>query len=384
MDKRILWRDRLFNLLVFFVFGCLGGFLAFSLANNFYGKLPVPAVTEKVTEKHVYIESSSIITALNDVSDSLLRIMSSATLKSWQSGDESVLQKCFGAESDCYKTAIMLNSEGMALLPQEIEQNADWKVVDQKGLIYQYEVLGKYNGLSLIKLVKDGELAMDKKSRTPFYNFRAVDLAHQYDWQVGQMVLAVKAMLATQPHVQNGVISALMGSFDDKYPYFYEDGKNPVIVFDDLEDLNSELIFDYSGRLLAIFNENGELITGPQISWLLERYGKNGNFDQVATLGLSCFELNKTLAQSWKVAVDSGCVITDSQSLLQGKIGGGIVKDGLAQKLDLRSGDVIVEIDGLSAKVNQIQAVMGKKVKGDKLILRIYRNGKTQDLSGTI
>ena len=56
-----------------------------------------------------------------------------------------------------------------------------------------------------------------------------------------------------------------------------------------------------------------------------------------------------------------------------------------AEKAGLKIGDVITEIEGTKVKtVDELNEVKNKKSIGDTIKLKIYRDGKTKDISLTL
>ncbi|MCB2204909.1 trypsin-like peptidase domain-containing protein [bacterium] len=75
--------------------------------------------------------------------------------------------------------------------------------------------------------------------------------------------------------------------------------------------------------------------------------------------------------------VDAKTADALGMDVYQGVLVQSLVKDGAAAKAGLESGDAIVEVDGRAVETsNQLQARVGMKHPGDKVMLKIWRDGK--------
>ncbi len=94
---------------------------------------------------------------------------------------------------------------------------------------------------------------------------------------------------------------------------------------------------------------------------------------QRAYLGAVTEELTRSKAESLQIPAKSGLIITS-------------VKDGsAAMDARLREGDIIIEIDGKPVrKSSEYLEIIGRHRPGDKLALKIYRNGSQQNIETTL
>lgn len=336
---------------------------------NTLGYLPqrsVSTITEKVTEKQVYLESSAEISAVNKVSDSLVRIMPEAKVLSWQTGDLNVINECFDS-AKCLSTGLILTSDGLVFVPGDLIQGENLRVVDSLGKAYRFEMLGEYQGAKLLRILKD---------EGKFFNLQAVGIAYDSDLQVGQKIISVAAVLGKSPLINEGTVEALSTNFVDQYVKFYNGQNNEKLRI--TANMGGSLFFDYSGRLIAY--KTDQLRPAGDLGLLLNRLAKTDKISEQINAGFSCFELNKTLAQKWAIAIDNGCAVTSVGSLAAGQFSEGVDKGSIAEKAGLRTSDIILEIDGLKADSNGLTKKIGEAVTGKKLPLIVFRGGKTVEL----
>lgn len=350
------------------------GFFLFGVALlllllNILGYLPqksVSTITEKVTEKQVYLESSAEISAINKISDSLVRIMPEAKVLSWQAGDLNVINECFDS-AKCLSTGIILTSDGLVFVPEDLIQGENLRVVDSLGKVYSFETLGDYQGAKLLRILKD---------EGKYFNLQAVGIAYDSDLQVGQKIISIAAVLGKSPLINEGTVEALSSNFVDQYVNFYNGQNNEKLRL--TANMGGSLFFDFSGRLIAY--KTDQLRPAGNLGLLLNRLAKTDKISEQLNAGFSCFELNKTLAQKWAIAIDNGCAVTSVTSLAAGQFSEGVERGSVADKAGLRTGDIVLEIDGLKADNTGLTKKIGEVVAGKKLPLTVFRGGKTIEL----
>lgn len=366
MDKQFDGRWKLITVAFgFFVLGV--AVLLFLL--NILGYLPqksISTITEKVTEKQVYLESSAEISAVSKISDSLVRVMPEAKVLAWQAGDINLINECFDSPK-CLSTGIILTSDGLVLVPGGMIQGENLRIVDAHGKIYRFDILGDYQGAKLLRILKD---------EGKFFNLQAAQISYDSDLQVGQKIISAVAVLGKSPLINEGTVEALSTSFVDQYVKFYNGYNNEKLRL--TANMGGSLFFDFSGRLIAY--KTDQLRPAGDLGLLLNRLAKVDKISEQMNAGFSCFVLNKTLAQKWAIGIDNGCAVTSVESLAAGQFSGGVDKGSVAEKSGLRTGDVILEIDGVKADNATLTRKIGEVVTGKKLPLIVFRGGKTVEL----
>ncbi len=336
-------------------------------------------VVERVTEKQVYLESSQAIAAVDVVKRNLLTIVTAEDIKkiSTRSGDFE--RDCFQQDTGCSKLALILTSDGLVLSGADLSGRdlGQWVAVDYNGNQYQLVKVGSLKGVNLYQLVKKGELLLTPGQRTKFFNLKAVLLADVNLLKVGQKVFGVKSFYLDLLKMAEGVITSawsgqgVVQNINANY--------SPLMVKFST-GVEGQMLFDLSGALVVVRSASGEDVLASQVEALLKRYVVNAqNFGSV-DFGLKCLNIDKKLAAVAGVKVDYGCLLAEGVADDGRLIGNGIAKSSPAEKIGLRNGDLILEVDNVPLLNADLGRILQSKAFGEKLGLEVLRGGKVVKL----
>ena len=259
-------------------------------------------------------------------------------------------------------SGFIISSDGLLVTNNHVIENADEiKIEMLNGEILEAKILGTdpKTDVALLKV--------ESKTKLPFVEFGNSD-----DARVGDWVLAIGNPLGQGFSVSAGIISArgrdLQGPYDD---FIQTDAA--------INRGNSGgPLFNTSGKVIgvntAILSPNGGSIgIGFSMSSVVVQKVVNQLRDYGETrrgwLGVRIQNLNSEVAEALGLENINGALVTD-------------VPEGPARKAGIRSGDVIIEFDGL--KINDssslVKAVGDSEVGKDVDIL-IWRDGNQKTLT---
>ena len=259
-------------------------------------------------------------------------------------------------------SGFIISSDGLLVTNNHVIENADEiKIEMLNGEILEAKVLGTdpKTDVALLKV--------ESKTKLPFVEFGNSD-----DARVGDWVLAIGNPLGQGFSVSAGIISArgrdLQGPYDD---FIQTDAA--------INRGNSGgPLFNTSGKVIgvntAILSPNGGSIgIGFSMSSLVVQKVVNQLRDYGETrrgwLGVRIQNLNSEVAEALGLENINGALVTD-------------VPEGPARKAGIRSGDVIIEFDGL--KINDSSSlvkVVGDSEVGKEVDILIWRDGNQKTLT---
>ena len=259
-------------------------------------------------------------------------------------------------------SGFIISSDGLLVTNNHVIENADEiKIEMLNGEILEAKVLGTdpKTDVALLKV--------ESKNKLPFVEFGNSD-----DSRVGDWVLAIGNPLGQGFSVSAGIISArgrdLQGPYDD---FIQTDAA--------INRGNSGgPLFNTSGKVIgvntAILSPNGGSIgIGFSMSSVVVQKVVNQLRDYGETrrgwLGVRIQNLNSEVAEALGLENINGALVTD-------------VPEGPARKAGIRSGDVIIEFDGL--KINDSSSlvkVVGDSEVGKEVDILIWRDGNQKTLT---
>jgi hypothetical protein len=380
--KNLISKKQLIGLMPVFLIGVLGGLMAFYLLS--LTSLEQGAkVIEKITEKQVYLESSQSISAAESVKQNLVTILTQEDLNKIATRSGDFEKSCFNQEIVCSKLAVILTSDGLVLSGADLSGRdlGQWTAVDWQKNLYQLLKVGQLRGANLYQLVKKGELLLPPAQRAKFFNLKAVLLADLNLLKVGQKVFGVKSIYADLFKMTEGVVVSM---FSDKGLVQNIDADYSPIALKFSQSLDGQLLFDLAGDLISVRLASGAEVLADQITAFLKRYSVNSAAFSMVDFGVKCLEVEKKLAVNVGVKVDYGCFVAEGLSVDGKVVSGGIRKNSLAEKIGLKSGDVILEVDNKSLLNASLGQFMMNKVTGESLSLAVLRAGKVMQLGGKL
>lgn len=199
--------------------------------------------------------------------------------------------------------------------------------------------------------------------------------------QVGQWVLAIGNPLGLNLTVTAGIVSALsrnIGIIRDSYGvenFIQTDAAiNPGNSGGPLVNLYGEVV----GINTAIASRTGyyqgygfaiPINLARKVAEDIIKYGKVRR----GVLGVQISQLDEATAKGFGLNKPKGILVQD------------VISGSAAEEAGIKAGDIILECDGREVnKPGELQEIIARKRPGDKVKLKIYRDGKTLELTATL
>ena len=270
-------------------------------------------------------------------------------------------------------SGVIINPSGYIVTNNHVVQHAATvEVITNDHTSYEAEVIGTDPSTDLALLKIDEE-------DLPF-----VEMVNSDDVQIGEWVLALGNPLSLGSTVTAGIVSAVsrnINIFDrEEVPYAIESFIQTDAVINrgnsggPLVNLNGDII----GINTAIASPTGYYtgygfaVPSNLVNKVIEDLLKYGEVHR-AVLGVQIMELNQKLAEREGLKITKG-VYVDS-----------VYENSSAKDAGLQSGDVIIAMDGRNVtQMPVLQEYIARKSPGDKVELKIHRNGKEIDATMTL
>lgn len=256
---------------------------------------------------------------------------------------------------------------GYVLTNAHVVDNADEvevTLVDGRSL--QAEVIGvdREVDLAVVKVEAD--------------NLTQIKIADSTRMRVGDFVVAIGNPFGLGQTVTTGIVSALgrTGLGIEGYENFIQTDAsiNPGNSGGALVNLRGELI-GINTAIIAPSGGNvgiGFAIPTEMAENVMQQLIEHGEVRR-GVLGVTIQDLTPELAEAFDVDQTEGVVITQ------------VMEDSAAQDAGLKSGDVVVAVDGRPVKrVSDLRNKVGLSPIGEKVELSIVRDGKKRTLTATI
>lgn len=299
-------------------------------------------------------------------------------------------------------TGFIIQVDGLALTNKHVvaDTGADYSALTKDGKEYDVEVISRdtVNDLAVIQLHEKTEDKKDRKTgeKKDFgdkpEDMPIVVIGDSTKLKVGQNVLAIgNARGEYENSVTAGIISAigreirasdmsgggqesLSGLIQTDAAINFGNSGGPLV------NLGGEVI----GINTAIDSQAtgiGFAIPVNQIKSVIESVKKFGRIVR-PVLGVTHTLLNKEKAKELKLqGIENGALIVGDRA----KKEFGVIPDSPADKAGLKLDYVIVEVDGEKiTEENTLQSMVQKHVPGDKLKLKVWRDGKTFEVTVTL
>lgn len=208
-------------------------------------------------------------------------------------------------------------------------------------------------------------------------NLPTVALGNTRDLKVGEWVLAIGSPFGFENSVSAGVVSAKGRSLpDDSFvPFIQTDvAVNPGNSGGPLFNTRGEVV----GINSQIYSRSG----GYQgLSFAIPIELASRVKDQIvavghashARLGVAIQEVNQTFADSFHLEKPEGALVSN------------VDKNGPAEKAGIKSGDVILQVNGQAITSSaDLPAMIGSATPGDKVSLEVWRQGKREVISAKL
>ncbi len=277
-------------------------------------------------------------------------------------------------------SGVVLSEDGYIITNNHVVSSGSQYEVTIEGETYDADLVGTdaSSDVAVLK-VKDGS------------GFKPMTLGDSDNITIGEWVMSIGSPFGLEQSVATGIVSATSRSqIMDASTSMQQGGSGETTIYPNMIQTDAAINPGNSGG--ALVDANGELIG---INTLITSY--SGNYSGVgfaipsnyainlaqsiiegkeptrAQLGVTMTNVDKSIAQRYGFATDSGAYIS---SVLDGSS---------AQQAGLQVGDIITAFDG--QKVSSSSDVMldvRTKNPGDKVTVTINRDGETMDVEVTL
>lgn len=262
-------------------------------------------------------------------------------------------------------SGVIISSDGYIITNNHVLEGADEIQVTLSGQVQEY---------------KAAKIGGDAESDIAILKIEAKDLqtaifADSDKIKVGDAVLAIGSPFNLRQTVTSGIVSAL-GRNDTEFSAF----GNFIQTDASINPGNSGgALVDSEGRLVgintAIYSRSGGnmgigfAIPSNQARSVMESLIKFGKV-QRGFLGIEMQDLDDALVKEFKAPNREGVLVAN------------VISGGSADKGGLKSGDVIVEINGRKiATSSELRSLVGNMPPGAKVDVKLFRDGKQESLS---
>lgn len=362
------------------VLGCLGGIGAFFIATTYFQEAPKAYVVEKMPTasiKSVSDFSNPSPSAAVDFThaaessiNSVVHISSTFKTEAANYSNDPIYQYFFRnvpKEQMATGSGVIISGDGYIVTNNHVIDNASKiEVTLNNKKSYKAKLVGTDPGTDIAVLKIEGD------------NFPAMILGNSDEVQVGEWVLAVGNPFNLTSTVTAGIVSAKSRSINilsgngkkDAFPiesFIQTDAAvNPGNSGGALVDTEGNLIGintaiasntgSYSGYSFAVPVNLVKKVTAD-----IMQYGTV----QRAFLGVNIREMDQQMADELNIDQTNGVYVA------------GVVEGGAADKADIKTGDIIIGVDGNEVNTSpELLENIGQFRPGEKVDLRIIRDGK--------
>jgi serine protease Do len=352
------------------IFGFLGGLLSvyYIVQKDGIKDSTISSLVQK-NENVKLTESSAVIDSAKKVSPAVVSI--SATTNVSDIFGSISQQKSAGS-------GFIITSDGLVLTNKHVVSSttAEYTVITSDGKTYKGSVMARdpLNDLAIVKI----------EAR----NLKTVDLGDSNDLQIGQLVIAIgNALGEFQNTVTRGVLSALDRSLtasdsssqtgsEELFGLLQTDAAiNPGNSGGPLVNSIGQVIG--INTAVASSAENlGFAIPVNAAKTAIESYKKSGAIVR-PMIGIRYVTLTKEIADQNDIPVSDGVIIYSQDPGLQA-----IVLNGPADKVGLKQGDIITQIDNQKLDANNsLKKILLQHKAGDTIKIKYLRDNKERNVS---
>lgn len=420
MEKKLIQVLIVPVALLSLIFGVIGGGGGFYLYNKYFADASSGQVAVPATTNNVYVEQSSLISAIEKVSPSVVSISVSKNITSNSTLDpffnDPFFEQFFGKRSDGgsvqpqYKrigggSGFIVTGDGLVLTNKHVvsDDSADYTIVAKDGTEYAGKVvsLDPLNDLAVVQMYVVSDVAEKKadgeKVSAPNYDFTKmskpkdlpkVEIGSSADLKVGQYVLAIGNALAEFDNtVTFGIISAKsrditasggMGSSAENLSGLLQTDApiNPGNSGGPLVNLAGQVV-GVNVAMAQSANSIGFALPIDDVKPVLDSVSQYGEIVR-PVIGVRYMMLDKQKAKELMLKVDHGALLVGDEA--KGEFA--VIPGGPADKAGLKIKDVILSIDGEDVTVDKpLTDYVMKHKPDDTVTLKVWRSGETIDVN---
>jgi len=413
------WRNRVFLIVILAIFvssifgfisGAISGSFFYSEIKDYLSKLnieiPGPQIIEKVIEKETVKEyqpqttqEEKIIQVVKEASPAVVSIVGTKDIKVLERYWFSPFEE-FPLQIPEYReriekqeiggTGFIVSEDGMILTNKHVvlDEKADYTVFTLDAKKFPAKVLARdpVQDIAIIKI--EQEKIVDQQGKLTLKPFSTVKLGDSDRLQIGQTVIAIGNVLGEfRNSVSVGVISGLGRTITAS-------GGGLVETIEDVIQTDAAINKGNSGG--PLLNLKGE-VTGINTAMVLEAQSigfaipidkARKDIEQVKTLGKIVYPFLgvRYVLINEKIQKENNLPVSYGAWIIKGERGEAAIYSGsAAEKAGLKEGDIILEFNGERITLeNTLAKIIMKYNPGDKVILKILREGKEKIIQATL
>lgn len=405
-EKRNYFIILIISVIVSGVVGGLAGFMAtdsLAKSSSFINRLE-GMVSGKVASNQTMqaINNDSVVQVVDTVSPAIVSIIVSKDLPRFNSpmGNSEFFRQFLGEDFERFfgeqpstegeenkkqeignGSGFIISKDGLAVTNRHVvaDEAAEYTVVTNKGEKYTAKVLGRdpVNDLAILKI--EGN------------DFPTLNLGDSSQLKPGQSVIAIGNALGQFTNtVSTGVISGLSRSID-AFGGSNVGSERLIGLIQTDASINpgnsGGPLLDMSGNVIGInvavaqnAQNIGFAIPIDQVKGTIDSVRENGRLVK-AWIGVRYLLITPDIAKAQKLEKDNGAWVTNGDGPNQPAV----IKDSPAEKAGIKDGDIILEVNGEKITVdNPLANTVSKSKPGDKLELKIWRDGKEITITVTL
>lgn len=376
----LIWTVLTALVLAVFTAG-IGGAAGYYLANKkFQDTVLKTQVTNEITTTKTVEEDSATVDVAKNSRDSVVSVIISKRISTTAKNSKSAQSSSGKSTQIGAGSGFIVSKEGYIVTNRHVVEDttADYTVALDDKTIFPAKVLARDTLLdvAIIKVDTDKEL-------------KPISLGDSDRIQVGQTVIAIGNSLGEFSNtVSKGIISGLGRTITAS-----DEANTSSEVLEDIIQTDASInpgnsggpLLDIGGNVIGVNvarAQNGENIgfTLPinSVKFVLDSVIKTGKIER-PFLGVSYTELTPETAKEKNLNTNYGAYVNaDSPDKA-------VVKDSAADKAGIKSGDVILEINGQKIDTtNSLRKTIQKFKVGQTITLKILRDSKQIELKATL
>lgn len=409
-------KNKFFWLIILTIFlSASSGFFAGLAGSDFffqkYREGLSPKIIEKESPKEIHYlpqtsQEEAIIETVNKVSPAVVSIVITKDVpiieKYYISPFEEFFGEGFEFKIPQYRqkgtekkeigggTGFIVSEDGLILTNKHVvlDKEADYTIFTTDGRKYPAKVLARdpAQDLAILKIEKQKEV--DRQGKLKIQPFPKVQLGNSDNLQIGQTVIAIGYALGEFKNtVSVGVISGLGRTITASGGGFIETLEDVIQTDAAINKGNSGgPLLNLKGEVIGV---NTAMALGAEnIGFAIPINKAKKDIEQVKTLGKIVYPFLgvRYVLITEKIQKENNLPINYGAWVVKGSQGQvAVFPDSAAEKAGLKEGDIILEFNNEKITPdNSLAKIILKYNPGDKIVLKILRNGKEKIIEATL
>ena len=287
-------------------------------------------------------------------------------------------------------TGFVVSKDGLILTNKHVvfDQEADYTIFTNDGKNYPAKVLARdpLQDIAILKI--DQEKIVDQKGSFVLESFPQVQFGDSDKLQAGQTVIAIgNALGEFRNTISVGVVSGLGRTITASGGGLVETLENVIQTDAAINKGNSGgPLLNLRGEIIGI---NTAMVQDAQnIGFAIPINQAKKSIEQVKTLGKIVYSFLgiRYVLITEKIKEDNNLQVDYGAWLIKGSQGEpAVYPDSAAQKAGLQENDIILEFDSQKITVeNSLAKIIIKYNPGDKVVLKILRNGQEKIIQAVL